>query len=108
MWPSCSVEVPSPGVADVAIIAPMGGVPLAVAWWAPLAIIGGALAGAVVGYLLLASGGADRSRDAESAERIGFERAESPTDLAWNRWAFVVVGGVVALVVGLSIGLSVD
>ena len=83
-------------------------VPLAVAWWAPLAIIGGALGGGVVGYLLLAATGPGRPhRETGGAGRLRFERTEgSALDLPANPWAYLVVGGAVALVVGLAIGLS--
>jgi hypothetical protein len=80
---------------------------LAVAWWAPLAIIGGALVGAGVAYLLLAWTGGGRARESGASSRLRFEQAESAADLKWNPWAFLVIGGIVALVVGLSIGLSV-
>jgi hypothetical protein len=78
-----------------------------VAWWAPLAIIGGALGGAFVGYLLLAGSGPSRPRRSADEGRLGFERAERSADLSWNPWAFAVVAGAVALIVGLSVGLSV-
>jgi hypothetical protein len=82
---------------------------LAVVWWAPLAIIGGAAGGAVVGYLLLAVAGTGRSRPAGGGSgRLAFERAERSSDVRWNPWAFLVAGALVALVVGLSVGLSVS
>lgn len=82
---------------------------LGVVWWAPLAIVGGALGGAFVGYLLLAVAGTGRPRPPGGGSgRLAFERAESSGDVRWNPWAFVVVGAVVALIVGLSVGLSVS
>jgi hypothetical protein len=82
---------------------------LAVAWWAPLAIIGGALGGAGIGYLLLAATSGSRRRPADPGDsRTSFARAENTSDLAWNPAAFVVAGAVVAVIVGLAIGLSVD
>ena len=86
---------------------------LAVAWWAPLAIVGGALVGAGLGYLLLAWAGSGESTEAraqpqqsQGAGAPSYERAKSTTDVRWNPWAFVVAGAIVALIVGLSIGLS--
>jgi hypothetical protein len=80
---------------------------LAVAWWAPLAIVGGALAGAGIGYLLLAAAGSGRSRKTGADAKLSFERAESTSDLKWNPWAFFVVGAGIAIIVGLSVGLSI-
>jgi hypothetical protein len=83
--------------------------PLAVAWWAPIAIIGGALAGAFVGYLLLLWAGGPSPREATATGKHGYVRAEeSSRDVRWNPWAFAVAGALIALVVGLSIGLSLD
>ena len=84
------------------------GLVLAVAWWAPLAIIGGAAAGAGIGYLLLAAAGPGGARKSGPDAKLSFERAESSADLEWNPWAFLVIGGIVAIVVGLSVGLSVN
>jgi hypothetical protein len=83
------------------------GVPLAdVAWWAPIAIIGGAVAGAVVGYLLLvATSPARHSADTTSAS---WQRTDKTNYPSWNPAAFLTVGAVIALVVGLSLGLSLD
>jgi hypothetical protein len=77
-----------------------------VAWWAPLAIIGGAVLGGAVGYLLFVMVGAPR-RPA-SASRTGWERTDKTNYAVWNPVAFLVIGGIVALIVGLSVGLSVD
>jgi hypothetical protein len=82
---------------------------LAVAWWAPLAIVGGALGGAAIGYLLLVATGGSRRPPAESrGQRTPFARAEDTSDLAWNPAAFLAVGAAVAIIVGLAIGLSAD
>jgi hypothetical protein len=83
------------------------GVLLAVAWWAPLAIVGGALVGAVVGYLLLASTGSERHGSAQPAGRLSWHRTDKTNYPTWNPVAFLVIVGVVALVVGLAVGLSV-
>jgi hypothetical protein len=84
------------------------GLPLAdVAWWAPLAIIGGALGGALVGYLLLVAVGSSRRRPADTG-RTGWERTDKTNYTVWNPAAFLAVGAAVALVVGLAVGLSVD
>lgn len=84
-----------------------GLVPLAdVAWWAPLAIIGGALGGAVVGYLLFAASGS--ARRPATASRIDYQRTDKTNYTAWNPVAFLVVLGIIGLIVGLSVGLSVD
>jgi hypothetical protein len=76
-----------------------------VAWWAPLAIIGGALAGAVVGYLLLASAGVARRPD---QGRTSWERTDKTNYATWNPMAFLAIGVGIALIVGLAVGLSVD
>jgi hypothetical protein len=78
--------------------------PLAdVAWWAPLAIIGGAIFGAVVGYLLLVVvGGARRPAKASSTD---YERTDKTNYATWNPVAFLVIGAVIALIVGLAVGL---
>jgi hypothetical protein len=74
-----------------------------VAWWAPLAIIGGALAGLAAGYLLLELAGGSRSVD-----RIGYERTDKTNYPRLNPAAFVLLLVIVGLIVGLSIGLSND
>jgi hypothetical protein len=82
---------------------------LAVAWWAPLAIIGGAFGGAAIGYLLLVAAGGTRRTPGESGDhRTPFARAEDTSDLAWNPAAFLAVGSALAIIIGLAIGLSVD
>jgi hypothetical protein len=83
------------------------GIVLAVTWWAPLAIIGGALVGATVGYLLLVSVGPARSETRESDSRLNWHRTDKTNYPSWNPVAFLVLAGAVALVVGLAIGLSV-
>jgi hypothetical protein len=84
-----------------------------VSWWGPLAIIGGAVAGLGVGYLLLAAAGGTRTGRARTAGprargRTAFERTEKTNYPRLNPAAFVVLFLVVALIVGLSIGLSND
>ncbi len=77
-----------------------------VAWWAPLAIAGGALGGAVVGYLLLAVVGGTRRPAGTS--RIAYERTDKTNYTVWNPAAFLAAAAIVALIVGLSVGLSLD
>lgn len=77
-----------------------------VAWWAPLAIIGGAIGGAVVGYLLLAAAGT--TRRPASASKIAYERTDKTNYTVWNPLAFLVIAAVIALIVGLAVGLSAD
>jgi hypothetical protein len=78
-----------------------------IAWWGPLAIIGGALAGLVVGYVLLAAQGTPRS-GGPIAERLRFERTDKTNYPRPNLAAIVMVLAVIGLVVGLSVGLSAD
>ncbi len=75
-------------------------------WWAPLAIIGGALVGAAVGALLLIGtpSSARRSRD---KGRLAYEETNTTNYVSWNPKAFLVIGAILAIVVGLAIGLSV-
>jgi hypothetical protein len=77
-----------------------------VAWWAPLAIVGGALLGAVFGYALLAAVGVTR-RPAE-ADRLSYERTDRTNYPRWNPAAFLVGIAVVGLIAGLAIGLALD
>ena len=78
-----------------------------IAWWGPLAIIGGALVGLVVGYVLLAAQGAPRS-GGPVAERLRFERTDKTNYPRPNLAAMVVLLAVIGLVVGLSVGLSAE
>ena len=80
---------------------------LAVAWWAPLAIIGGALVGVGVGYLLLAFTETSRSRRSATPEQLRYGRTDKTNYPSWNPLAFLAIGGVIALIVGLAVGLSV-
>jgi hypothetical protein len=81
-------------------------VPLAdVAWWAPIAIIAGAVGGAAVGYALLAVVGSPRRPAKEDSSP--WERTDKTNYPAWNPAAFVVALAAVGLVVGLAVGLSV-
>ena len=78
-------------------------------WWGPLAIVGGALGGAVIGYLLLVWTRPRRPpRELGAGGSLRFEPADATSDLKWNPAAFLVAGGAVALVVGLSVWLSLD
>lgn len=81
--------------------------PLATAWWAPLAIIGGAAVGAVFGYVLLVAVGTTRTREAGEARRLRFVATDKTNYPKWNPAAFLAAGAIVALVVGLAVGLSV-
>lgn len=81
--------------------------PLATAWWAPLAIVGGALAGAVFGYVLLLVSGTARPREAPGSRRLRFETTDKTNYPQWNPAAFLAVTAIVGLVVGLAVGLSV-
>jgi hypothetical protein len=75
-----------------------------VAWWAPIAIIGGAVAGAAVGYLLLAVVGAPR-RSSETS-KLDWERTDKTNYPSWNPVAFVLALAAIGLIAGLAIGLS--
>jgi hypothetical protein len=75
-----------------------------VAWWAPIAIIGGAVAGAAVGYLLLMLVGAPR-RSTETS-KIDWERTDKTNYPSWNPAAFVIALAVIGLIAGLAAGLS--
>jgi hypothetical protein len=79
-----------------------------VAWWGPLAIIGGAVLGLAAGFLLLALVGSPTGGGSRPADRIRFERTSKTNYPRPNLAAFVVVICVVALVVGLALGLSAD
>jgi len=75
-----------------------------VAWWAPIAIIGGAVGGAAVGYLLLVVVGAPR-RSSETT-KIDWERTDKTNYPSWNPAAFVLALAAIGLIAGLAIGLS--
>jgi hypothetical protein len=79
-----------------------------VAWWGPLAIAGGAVAGLATGFLLLAIVAGPRSSGSQISDRVSFERTEKTNYPRLNPAAFVVVFAIVALIVGLAVGLSVD
>jgi hypothetical protein len=82
--------------------------PLAVTWWAPLAIIGGALAGAAVGLALLALAGGDRTRPPGGAPaRVAYRETDKTNYVAWNPAAVITILALVGLVVGLAVGLAV-
>jgi hypothetical protein len=75
-------------------------------WWGPLAIIGGALVGALVGYLLLYGTGSKAPAPTERDARLGYQTTDTTNYTRWNPAAFVVIFAIVALIVGLSIGLA--
>ena len=77
------------------------------AWWAPLAIIGGALVGLLAGYLLLAFVG-NPAGGSRVAQRIRYEETSKSNYPRPNVTAFVVVLAAIALIVGLAVGLSAD
>jgi hypothetical protein len=79
-----------------------------VTWWAPLAIIGGALAGLAAGYALLELAGGSRVGGRGVADRIRYERTDKTNYPKLNLAAVVFVLGLIGLIVGLSIGLSGD
>jgi hypothetical protein len=79
-----------------------------IAWWAPLAIIGGALAGLAAGYALLELAGGSRAGGGGIADRIRYERTDKTNYPKLNVAAFVFVLGLVGLIVGLAVGLSGD
>lgn len=82
----------------------MTGIVLAdVAWWAPIAIIGGAVAGASVGYVLLLVG---RPRRTGEASRIDWERTDRTNYPSWNPAAFALALAAIGLIAGLAVGLS--
>ena len=76
-------------------------------WWAPVAIIGGALVGAAIGALLLLGMPSAGARRPRSNQRLAYEETDTTNYAKWNPVAFLVIGSIVAIVVGLSIGLSV-
>jgi hypothetical protein len=75
------------------------------AWWGPIAIVGGALGGIVLAYAMLSLAGGPSRRSALS-RRIGWQRTEQTNYPRINLTAYMVALGAVALIVGLSIGLS--
>ena len=75
-----------------------------VAWWAPIAIIGGAVGGAAVGYLLLVVVGTPR-RSSETS-KLDWERTDKTSYPSWNPAAFVLALAAIGLIAGLAIGLS--
>jgi hypothetical protein len=76
-----------------------------VAWWAPIAIIGGAVGGAAVGYLLLVVVGGTPRRSSETS-KIDWERTDKTNYPSWNPAAFVVALAAIGLIAGLAVGLS--
>jgi hypothetical protein len=78
-----------------------------IAWWGPIAIIGGGVLGFLAGYLLLAFVGTP-SGGSGAAERIRYERTSQTNYTRPNPAALVAAFCIVALVVGLAIGLSAD
>lgn len=91
-----------------AIIAAMGAPAIAdIAWWGPIAIVGGAVAGLGVAYLVLAIAGGRRRRS-QVEGRLAFERTDKTNYPVLNPAAFLVAFGAVGLIVGLAVGLSVN
>ncbi len=85
----------------------MTALPLAdTAWWGPLLIVVGAFLGLVVGYLLLVLLGAPAP--SRLSKRIGYEETDKTNYPSLNPVAILVVVGVVALIVGLAVGLAGD
>jgi len=78
-----------------------------IAWWGPIAIVGGGVLGLLAGYLLLAFVGSPGG-GSQTAERIRFEPTSQTNYTRPNPAALIVAFGIVALVVGLAVGLSVD
>jgi 1,4-dihydroxy-2-naphthoate octaprenyltransferase len=74
------------------------------AWWGPLLIVAGAILGIVVSYLLLVLLGAPAP--SRLSRRIGYEETAKTNYPSLNPVAILVVLGIVALIVGLSIGLA--
>jgi hypothetical protein len=74
-------------------------------WWGPIAIVGGALGGIVLAYAMLSLAGGAKPRSALS-RRIGWQRTEQTNYPRINPTAFMVAFAAVALIVGLSLGLS--
>lgn len=82
----------------------MTGIVLAdVAWWAPIAIIGGAVVGASVGYVLLVAG---RPRRTSETSKVDWERTDKTNYPSWNPAAFVLTLAAIGLIAGLAVGLS--
>jgi hypothetical protein len=76
-------------------------------WWGPIAIIGAALLGVGIGFALLGR------RDSAGARRrshggVAYEEAPNTSELRVNPWPILVLGGIVAIIVALAVGLSVD
>jgi hypothetical protein len=90
-----------------AIIGTMGLSLAAIAWWGPIAIVGGAAGGLVVAYVVLAVAGGGGTRGRRPG-RLVFERTEKTNYPVLNPTAFLVFFGVLGLIIGLAIGLSVD
>jgi hypothetical protein len=76
-------------------------------WWAPVAIIGGAIVGAVIGALLLLGTPSTGARKSPGRQRLAYEETDTTNYARWNPVAFLVIGSILAVIVGLSIGLSV-
>jgi uncharacterized protein YqhQ len=76
-------------------------------WWGPLAIIGGALLGLGIGLALVGGKQAAGVRR-RSEGGVAYEQAPSTSELKLNPWPFFVIGGIIALIVGLAVGLSLN
>jgi uncharacterized membrane protein len=76
-------------------------------WWAPVAIIGGAIVGAVMAVLLLLGTPSAGARQSRGRQRLAYEETDNTNYAKWSPVAFLVIGSILAVIVGLSIGLSV-
>ena len=101
---SCRVRAAVPaevGAILAAMTLPLGDV----AWWAPIAIVGGALAGIVIAFLVLEVAGG-RPGATRTGRRLAFERTDKTNYPVLNPAAFIVFFGAIGLIVGLAVGLS--
>jgi len=78
-----------------------------IAWWGPIAIVGGAVAGIVVAYVALGVAGG-RPGGTRASRRLAFERTDKTNYPVLNPAAFIVFLGALGLIVGLAVGLSVN
>jgi len=76
-----------------------------IAWWGPIAIIGGAIIGLAVAYLALAIAGG-RPGGTQTSRRLAFETTNKTNYPVLNPVAFLVVLGAIGLIVGLAVALS--
>jgi hypothetical protein len=79
-----------------------------IAWWGPIAIVGGGVLGLLTAYLLLAFVGTSSPGGSGAADRIRYEATDQTNYTRPNPAALLVAFCIVALIVGLAIGLSAD